>query len=169
MRRRYAEYRHRQARALVGMMPREAIRPLYRRALRTGVQPSATDPLRVLVQFCEALLPLPPFDRWLEDLETHPEAYLDDLDATGDVPTATAPTTLEARLLGRSTGAWTARLRGFHDPDTWRGFIAFEEVGSGRVHRTSLIFREPGPRALRDRFLSFEPATLEAFLRSTLP
>jgi|TARA_B110000116_G_scaffold220607_1_gene198823 hypothetical protein len=64
------------------MIPREAVRALCTvGALQSGVQPSATDPLHVLVRFCEALLPLPLFNSRLKDIGTHPEAYLDDLDA----------------------------------------------------------------------------------------
>jgi hypothetical protein len=65
--------------------------------------------------------------------------------------------------------AWTAHLRSFRDGSTWRGFIAFEDSLSRRVHRTALIFQESGPVDVRDRFLSFEPSALIAFLRSALP
>ena len=37
------------------------------------------------------------------------------------------------------------------------------------MHRTALVFRESDPADLRERFLSFESGTLEAFLRSALP
>lgn len=182
LRARYADYRRRQARALVGMLPQEAIRPLYRRALEadtasstrgngapTREGPLDEDPLERLLRFCETLLPLPPFEVWLQDVGRSPRAHLGDLDASADVPTPASPATLEARRFGPEGRGWVARLRGFRDEDAWRGFIAFEENGTGRVHRTSLIFREPGPSDLRDRFLAFESGTLEAFLRSTLP
>jgi hypothetical protein len=171
LRARYADYRRRQARALVGMLPQEAIRPMYRRAFHAGHRSPGhdEDPLERLLRFCEELLPLPPFEVWLHDLHRSPEAHLVDLDASADVPTATAPATLESRRFAPDGRAWVARLRGFRDGGAWRGFIAFEENSTGRVHRTSLIFRETDPSDLRDRFLSFEPATLQAFLRSALP
>ncbi|HKJ02771.1 MAG TPA: hypothetical protein VJ997_09960, partial [Longimicrobiales bacterium] len=74
---RYDAYRRRQATRLVQMIPREAVRPLYRRARearRLGAlgDPGDDDPLALLVAFCQRLLPLPPFDAWLEDLRTNP-------------------------------------------------------------------------------------------------
>lgn len=170
LRARYDAYRMRQARRLVAMMPREAIRPLYRRALRGGgVTALEKDPMTRLVEFCETILPLPPFDVWLEDLRRNPGAHLGDLEDAADAPTAVAPATLESRSMRRSGDRWVARLRGFRDRDAWRGFIAFEDRDTGVVHKTALIFREPDPGSLRERFLSFESATLEAFLRSSRP
>lgn len=173
LRARYAEYRSRQARALIGMLPQEAVRPLYRRArtVADGVPTGAEDqdPLERLLRFCDQLLPLPPFEVWLEDLRRSPEAHLGDLDGSADVPGPASPATLVARRFTPGGRAWVARLRAFRDDGAWRGFIAFEQEGTGRVHRTSLIFREPGPADLRERFLGFEPATLEAFLRSSRP
>jgi hypothetical protein len=37
------------------------------------------------------------------------------------------------------------------------------------VHRTTLIFRESHPVDMRERFLGFDVAALQAFLRSALP
>lgn len=153
----------------MGLLPTEAVRPLYRRALKEGVPHSEDDPLGTLAAFCGSILPLPPIEVWREDREAHPEAHLEDLEVAAQSPTAADPVTLEARFLPRTRGAWTARLRGFRDAEGWRGFIAFEDGGSGRVHRTALIFREEDAIDLRSRFLSFEPTTLEAFLRSALP
>jgi hypothetical protein len=51
----------------------------------------------------------------------------------------------------------------------WRGFIAFEDARSRDVHRTAVIFREWAPADVRERFMSFEPTALAAFLRSALP
>ena len=67
---------------------------------------------------------------------------------------------------GRS---WLAHLRSFRDAGLWRGYISFEDEGSGRVHRTAAVFCETGAGQLRERFFSFEDAALEAFLRSALP
>ena len=165
----YEEYRLRQARRLVALLPRDAIRPLYRTACddpALAMEPD--DPLGLLAAYCLRLLPLPPFPVWLDDVRQNPDAYLAELVDAADAPTAVAPATLESRRLSRKEGPWVARLRGFRDRDAWRGFIAFEDEGSGTVHRTALIFREGDPRDLRRRFLGFESATLEAFLRSSL-
>lgn len=167
----YQGYRVRQARALVGILPKKAIRSLYRRAiLSDGLQGQAqVDPLAVLVRYCESLLPLPPFELWVEDVRMHPVAHLHDLDDSADVPTATAPATMEARFFEHHGDPWIAHLRSFRDGGAWRGFIAFEERRSGQVHSTALVFRESDPADLRERFLSFDPAALGAFLRSALP
>ncbi len=171
MQARYSAYRARQARELVSLLPQEAIRPLYRRAVRALPNPGdpVGDPLSILVTYCEELLPLPPFGVWMDDVTRHPTAYLDDLNDSAAAPTASAPETLEGRVLEYRGEPWVAHLRGFRDRDAWRGFIAFEDDASRSVHRTALIFREAGPAELRSRFLSFESIALEAFLRSALP
>lgn len=171
LRTRYDAYRVRQARVLVGMLPHEVIRPLYRRAVR-ATSPKAEapeDPLAVLVDFCEALLPLPPFQVWLLDVTRNPAAHLRALEHAPDAPTVAAPETVESRSFESGGRRWTARCRAFRDRDAWRGFIAFRSADNGPAPRTTLIFRESDPVALRERFLGFERAALEAFLRSALP
>ena len=166
----YEDYCSSQARRLVALLPRDAIRPLYRAACEDpALTTEPDDPLGLLSAYCARLLPLPPFAVWLDDVRSHPEAYLAELVDAADAPTAVAPATIETRRLSRKQGAWVARLRGFREADAWRGFIAFEDEDSDTVHRTALIFREGDPRDLRRRFLGFESATLEAFLRSSLP
>lgn len=109
----YAEYRERQARQLVTLLPREAIRPLYRLALEDpALETVPDDPLSQLAAVCATLLPLPPFEVWVGDVLSHPEAYLAELDRVPDAPSATAPATLESRRLPRDDGRWIARLRG---------------------------------------------------------
>lgn len=168
--RQYADYRMRQGRALVFMLPPEAIRPLLRRLHRR--QPLdgsvADDPLGALAEFCAELLPLPPLDVWLRDVRENPDAYVDSLDAAAGAPTVAAPATLESRRFHGAGADWVAALRVFRDEDAWRGFIAFESEHGAPVHRTSLVFREEGPREVRDRFRSFEPVALESFLRSAM-
>jgi hypothetical protein len=166
---RYRAYRRAQAARLVRMLPREAIRPLYRRACEGAPTSRTDDPLAVLTRYCEELLPLPPFDVWLDDLELYPDGHLRDLDESPEAPTADAPSTVETRVLDSAGRRWRASLRSFRDQGAWRGYIAFQADGAQHVHRTGAIFCEPGPTELRERFLSFEPATLEAFLRSSLP
>lgn len=167
----YAAYRRREARALIGMLPVEAVRPLYRRALEdSGSASDGDDPLGLLLAYCEELLPLPSFEIWLEDLRRWPEAHWRALEDSAEAPSPAAPATIDVRRFARGSRSWVARLRAFRDSDAWRGFIAFEEEGArGSVHRTSLIFRESSLPELRDRFRGFESASLEAFLRSALP
>ncbi|MGD8320025.1 MAG: hypothetical protein PVJ02_06210 [Gemmatimonadota bacterium] len=167
---RYAVYRRRQASRLVQMLPRDAIRPLYRTARRAaGAPESLGDPLALLVAFCEELLPLPSFDVWCDDLRAHPDAHLADLDDSVDGPTADAPSTLAVQEVEVGGRRWRAHLRAYRDAGLWRGFIAFEDRDAGSVHRTAVVFCEGRPGDLRERFLSFGPAALRAFLRSALP
>ncbi len=175
LRDRYDAYCRRQASRLLQLMPREAVRPLYRRARDEARRSDALgddgeeDPLALLMRFCRRLLPLPPFEVWREDLGRHPEAHFTDLEESADVPTADAPSTMEVRSLEVHGRPWLARLRSFREAGLWRGYISFEEEGSGRVHRTAAVFCESDAGELRERFLSFEHAALEAFLRSALP
>jgi len=167
---RYRAYRRRQARGLLHMLPREAVRPLYRRALAAnGGALSSADPMELLVELCERLLPLPSLEAWLEDVRQNPEAHLNDVEESAEAPSADAPVTVESRRFAFRDEIWSAHLRSFRDGDTWRGFIAFEDPRSSRVHRTALIFREPDAIHVRERFLGFEPSALVAFLRSSLP
>lgn len=167
---RYRAYRRRQARGLLGMLPRDAVRPLYRRAMAAGLEEGdGSDPMRTLLAFCERLLPLPPFDVWHDDVRRSPEAHLSDVDDAADAPTADAPVTVETREFLVGARPWAAHLRSFRDGDVWRGFIAFEDGASKRLHRTALIFRESDPVDVRERFMSFGDSALGAFLRSALP
>ena len=172
---RYAAYRRRQAGRLLQMLPRDAIRPLYRRARSEAARDSASadvvvdDPLALLVRYCESLLPLPPFDVWCRDVERHPDAHFADLEDSLDDPTPDAPSTMETRALEFAGQAWTAHLRAFREGGFWRAFISFEEGSTGYLHRTAPVFYERDVGELRDRFLSFETGALQAFLRSALP
>jgi hypothetical protein len=152
------------------MLPSEAVRPLYRAALHeAAVAPEETDAVALLVRFCEGLLPLPPFEVWLEDMTLYPALHLDDLDDAPDAPSARRPASIGERGFLFESARWTAHLRGFRDDDAWRGYISFERPGSRPLHHTSVIFRESTACELRTRFSSFEDAALEAFLRSALP
>lgn len=175
LRHRYGSYRRRQAARLVQLLPREAVRPLYRRARDEARRADAlddageADPLALLVRYCERLLPLPPFDVWRDDLRLHPDGHFADLEESADGPTSDAPSTMEVRPLDYYGRPWLAHLRTFREAGLWRGYISFEEESSGRVHRTAAVFCESDPGELRERFRSFEHAALEAFLRSALP
>jgi hypothetical protein len=166
---RYRAYRRRQARRLLRLLPREAVRPLYRRAAASEDPATGSDPLETLVRYCERLLPLPPFEAWRDDVASNPVAHLHDVDDSAEAPSAEAPVTVATRDFVAGDRAWSAHLRSFRDGEAWRGFIAFEDRGSARLHRTALIFRESDPVDVRERFMSFEPRALMAFLRSALP
>jgi len=170
LRREYAEYRMRQGRELVFLLPPDAVRPLLRRMHRQAVPADRLrdDPLAALADYCANLLPLPPFDVWLGDVREHPDEYLESLDSPGGAPTVSAPATLDARCFERAGTEWIARLRAFRDQGAWRGFITFHSRDGDPVQRTSLVFREEGPREVRERFLTFESAALESFLRSAM-
>jgi len=169
LRERYAAYRRTQAAGLLRMLPQEAIRPLYRKAREVVGPGDSEDPLSLLVRYCERILPLPPFDVWMHDLDRNPDAHLRDLDGSAAAPTVNAPSTVEVREVSYQGRRWRASLRSFRDQGVWRGFIAFDSERGTGVHRTTEIFCESDLTKLRERFVSFSPATLEAFLRSSLP
>jgi hypothetical protein len=125
--------------------------------------------MEVLLAYLERLLPLPPLEVWLADRARSPEAHLHDIGDSAEAPAADAPVTVESRDVSLAGRPWAAHLRSFREGGAWRGFIAFEDRLSSEVHRTALIFRESDAVDVRERFLSFEPRTLEAFLRSALP
>jgi hypothetical protein len=127
------------------------------------------DPLKVLIRYCEELIPLPPFEMWHEDLLRHPDAHLSDLAESLDQPTADRPSTVETRSFESGGRSWTAHLRSFRDSGLWRGYITFQEEGFDRPLRTTEIFCEQDVGELRERFQAFETAALEAFLRSAMP
>lgn len=78
LRAQYRSYRRRQARGLVRILPVEAVRPLYRMALN-NVELDGSDPLEVLVQYCERILPLPPFEVWVADRSGYQAEHLRDM------------------------------------------------------------------------------------------
>jgi hypothetical protein len=170
LRARYRAYRRRQARGLIRLLPRDAVRPLYRRAVAAnGGGSGADDPLEVLVRYCEALLPLPPYEAWKADHLSNPLAHLHELDDSAEAPCVKAPATLDARFLEHDGRRWVAYVRSYREGSVWRGFIAFQCERSTRVLRTTVIFRESTAADVRVRFLDFDEGALRAFLRSCLP
>lgn len=168
---RYRDYRRRQGLRLLSLLPEGAVRPLYRRARkRAGRRGAVADPMALLLDFCQEILPLPPFDVWLGDRRAHPAAHLDDgadPSAGGASPT---PVTVEVRPFQADGVVWNAALDVRPDGDVWRGHISFRrDEGGSRIHPTGEIFREGEAGAVRDRFLAFDDRTLQAFLRSALP
>lgn len=179
LRARYRAYCAQQAAALPGLLPREGVRELYRRA-RAGVGGPVEDPLALLVAYCRTILPLPPFEVWLEDYLRDRSAYAEALESVG-APGRDAPVTVELRRLEYEGRGWFAGLSLFRESSGWRGFIAFhpeepasdgpppDRVPARSLARTGDIFRGDSSDAVRDRFRSFTPDTLQAFLRSALP
>lgn len=172
LRERYEQYRRRQAARLLTLVPRDAVRPLYRqaraRALRRGSF-DPKDPVQALVELCLELLPLPPFERWRDDLERNPLPHLED-EAWGRSPQpAPRATRADTRVLTYRDVLWYASLHLYPHHHGWRGFIAFHSPQRPEPLRTADIFQEATAAQVRDRFRSFEEQTLEAFLRSVLP
>ena len=181
----YEAYCEQQAAALPGLLPREGLRALYRNA-RADVNGSVDDPLALLVEHCRRLLPLPPFEVWVSDYQRDRRPYADALEAFG-APHRDAPVTVDLRRVEHEGRAWLANLALFREPSGWRGFISFHAEDSalevphfGTVPsaasgtfacrpRTADIFREDSFESVRERFHSFTPDTLRAFLRSALP
>ena len=172
LRRRYGEYCRRQAAGLLDLIPREAVRPLYRQAREwatgNGLH-EPKDPMATLHQFCRQLLPLPSFEVWLVDYEAHRLAHLK---AGAPYPHGgepSEPVTVELREVEHASDRWTASLDVYRDGNLWRGYIRFRRSPVEVQVRTGDIFCEDELQDLRDRFLSFTSATLAAFLRSILP
>jgi len=174
LRGRYEAYCAAQAAALPALLPREGLRALYRDA-RAGAADEVVDPLALLVARCRELLPLPPFDVWVADYLRDRRPYLEEMESGVTGPARTAPVTVDLRRVEHAGRTWVAGLSLFREPSEWRGFISFhpEETESsdsvGTPYRTGDVFREARADDVRDRFRSFSPDTLAAFLRSTLP
>ena len=127
------------------------------------------DPMATLHHFCRELLPLPSFDVWLADYESHRLAHLKAGLPYPPSGEPSEPVTVELRKVEHASDCWQASLDVYRDGNVWRGYIRFHR-GSAEAHvRTGDIFCEEELHDLRDRFLSFTSATLAAFLRSILP
>ena len=153
-------------------MPRDGVRPLYRKAREWAVARGlheSKDPMITLHRYCRELLPLPSFDVWLVDYETHRLAHL-----KADAPYSHAgepsePVTVELREVEHGSDRWQAALDVYRDEDLWRGYIRFHRDATEAPVRTGDIFCEDDLQDVRNRFLTFTSATLSAFLRSILP
>lgn len=171
-RRRYEGYCRQQVSLLLGIIPREAVRPLYRHArtwaTRRGVHESK-DPMSTLRGFCREVLPLPPFELWRSDYEEHRLAHaVADVERAPLAPTM-EPMAIDVRPIEYEAAAWQGTLEVYRGGDTWRGLIRFQRDGEESQFRTGEIFCEEDLQDLRDRFISFTALTMSAFLRSTLP
>ena len=169
---RYEEYCRQQVFLLLKIIPREAVRPLYRRArtwaTERGIHESE-DPMSTLRIFCREILPLPSFDAWLLAYETHRLAHVSTGLGVLPLPESMEPVAVEFRRLEHEAEAWRGTLEVYRGGDVWRGLIRFQRDGEDGHFRTSEIFREDDLQALRDRFISFTASIMISFLRSTLP
>jgi len=170
---RYEEYCRRQAKSLVSILPKEAIRPLYARARewgRTEGKEVEKDPLATFMLFIRELLPLPPRGIWEQDRAAHLDAHVkEEFDSPAAHHRASPPVTVESRGMEIDGRRWRATLNLFRKDEAWRGFIVFNPLGESVSVRTADIFREEDPDEIRNRFLGFHNQTLQAFLRSVLP
>jgi hypothetical protein len=164
----YERYCESEAMALLSLMPREALRGFYRRAAewaeRTGEE-GREDPLALVRRFARALLPLPPYERWVPDYLANRSAYLEALDIP-TLPRRTEPVAVAVRAIGNG---WHAALCLTGAPDGWKGFLQFHRSEGVQSVRTTDVFRGEDPEEFRSRFEAFDPETLRAFLRSALP
>jgi len=170
---RFDEYCRRQAKGLVSILPKEAIRPLYARAREWGRKTGkevAKDPLATFLLFLQELLPLPPRDVWERDRAEHLDAHVkEEFDSPPAHHRSSPPVTVESRGMEMEGRRWRATLNLFRRDEAWRGFIVFNPLGEAETVRTTDIFREEDPDEIRNRFLGFHNQTLQAFLRSVLP
>lgn len=172
LRRLYQGYCRRQITSLLSLVPRSAVRSLYRAARRWAVERElheGKDPLATLVMYCEMVLPLPPFPVWLEDFHRYREAHVAELATAPEGVEESGPVTMEVRSLEVDGRRWYAALSVFRRDGVWRGYVTFRAEASQTSVRTADIFRCQELPEIRDRFREFDAATLRAFLRSTLP
>jgi hypothetical protein len=170
---RYQEYRRRQAAALISVLPRDAVRPLYASAREWGRASGLEvekDPLSTLLLYLQDLLPLPPLDVWMNDRLENLDAHLrEEFESPQAQRRPTPPLTVESRQMEMGGRRWRAALHLFRRDEAWRGFITFHPAEGGEGLRTADIFREDDPEEIRARFLGYRNHTLQAFLRSVFP
>jgi hypothetical protein len=179
LRDRYLAYCSDQGRELLNIIPREGVRSLLRHfRLNGGVHPYADrvedaddrGTLYWLAERAMEILPLPPFDVWVQDFHASRFEY-----ATVPGPPMAPeapdgePVTVELRSIRRGESEWVASLGVRTLGERWVGHIRFHSPGEPKVFTTGEIFREPSPIDIRQRFRDFDERTLKAFLNSVLP
>lgn len=166
----YERYCAYEARALLSLVPREGLRALYREAReRASSAPddagTSGDTIALVVRYARDLLPLPPFEVWLESYLADRRPFLDAL-GVATVPERTDPVLVDLRSLD---DGWMVGMHLVRGGDGWRGFLRFHRPPDRESWQTADIFRGSDPDELRERFRGFHVATLRAFLRSVLP
>ena len=133
------------------------------------------DPLALLVERCREVLPLPPFEVWVEDYLRDRRPYLEEMERGVVGPGRGSPVTIDLRRIAREDQTWVGGPYLFRESPDWRWFITFNpesdqtEEPPPALRRTADVFRESRGDDVRDRFRSFSEDTLQAFLRSALP
>ena len=172
LRGRYEGYCRQQVSLLLEIIPREAVRPFYRRARAWATERGlheSKDPMSTLRGFCREVLPLPPFEIWHLDYEKHPAAHVSAGAERSLLAEPMEPIAVDVRRIEHEAEPWQGTLEVYRGGDVWRGLIRFQRDGEEGHFRTGEIFCEDDLQDLRDRFISFTAPTMSAFLRSTLP
>lgn len=175
LRERYEAYCRAQGRELLNLMPREGVRSLLR-VLRDvdGGPPEgesgSEETLDRLGELCRRLLPLPPFEVWIEDFNRARSAYAD-LPGPPLAPQALdgSPVTVDVRSVTHRGDPWVADLALRPLEARWVGHVRFHRPGDPSFVQTGEILREDSPLEVRTRFRDFDDGTLVALLRSVLP
>jgi len=164
----YGQYCEREAMALLGLLPETERRGFARRA-RVWAEGEGlwdpTDPLAAARRYARSLLPLPPYELWIRSYLADRWAYLDRL-GVPSLPRTGEPVAVALR---DCPDGWMVTLSVTGSELGWRAFLEFHREGEEGRWRTAEIFRGDDPDEFRQRFLEFNPATLQAFLRSILP
>ena len=169
---RYEEYCRQQVTLLLEIIPREAVRPLYRRARIWATERGlhdTKDPMSTLRVFCREVLPLPPFEVWRLDYENHRVAHAGGRVEWVLLAEPMDPIAVDVRRMEHEAEPWHGTLEVYRGGDAWRGLIRFQREGEEGQFRTGEIFCEDDLQDLRTRFNSFTASTMSALLRSTLP
>ena len=169
---RYDEYCRQQVTLLLEIIPREAVRPLYRRARIWATERGlhdTKDPMSTLRVFCREVLPLPPFEVWRLDYENHRVAHAGGRVEWVLLAEPMDPIAVDVRRMEHEAEPWHGTLEVYRGGDAWRGLIRFQREGEEGQFRTGEIFCEDDLQDLRTRFNSFTASTMSALLRSTLP
>ena len=169
---RYEEYCRQQVTLLLEIIPREAVRPLYRRARIWATERGlhdTKDPMSTLRVFCREVLPLPPFEVWRSDYENHRVAHAGGRVEWVLLAEPMDPIAVDVRRMEHEAEPWHGTLEVYRGGDAWRGLIRFQREGEEGQFRTGEIFCEDDLQDLRTRFNSFIASTMSALLRSTLP
>jgi len=165
----YVLYCRDEARELVQMLPPEGRRQMLRVLARSG-EPSISR----LLDLARTLLPLPPYDVWVEAYLSNRKSYLERLGIPA-IPEREDPVTVAIRPVA---GRWWAHLNLRQRDRRWFGFISFHPEASlsedrgpqvGLALRTAEIFRGEDAGEIKQRFLAFGEAAMQGFLRSVTP
>lgn len=167
----YGAYCRREAAGLLGLIPPEEVRAFYRRA-RAWAEGTGSvnekDPMANALAYCRHLLPLPPFPVWCRDFLANRGNHLESIGSDPPRDPGEGPFPLHARRFrGEGGEEWVASLHVLRRGGGWRGFLRFDGPG-GMTGRTAHVFREELPAEIQERFESFHPHTLHAFLRSAV-